>query len=738
VGNARRASARFEDALQRTREAYGPDHRYVAVCLAGMADAYALRGDLEEALDLDREAVEVFATALGPEHTDVVRRRQKMGIVLRRLGRYAEAASIQEAGLAAFLASYGPKSAYVLRTRHELGRLHLEEGQWDAALDQLRQARRICQAAFPPMHPLRAEVLADLAAAFAAAGQADSSLAVALEAEAIARQHLAAVSLSLAQTEVLHFSSQRPSARNVLLDLARAGVQPEFCWQALSRSRALVLDTVGRRQRILHLSADPAVQEQAAAFARASRRYAHLLLSRSEDPARHTEILERARLEMEAAERAWVSAGGEGLRDPEVPIADLQELRRALPPRGALVSCFRGGAEDRYVVFILREEADDVAVVDLGPGPRVDASVESWLDQARRGLLDGSEADYRAAGKDLAAKVWTPLVSRLEKSGRVFVVPDGQLHRISLDTLPTDDDGYLIEGPWAFHYLTREADLLPPADPSPPTGVLVAVGGPDYDHSPSFDEDSAALRGAGIPCPDVADLHFAPLPETGAEVDTVAALWCGRDAAHRAVRLTGSDADEAAVKRLMVDAEVLHLATHGFVLGDACLRVEGTRGLGGLGFADEAEATPPASPLQLAGLALAGANRRDRSRGGEEDGILTAEEIAALDLTRLRWAVLSACDTGGGAIHNGEGVLGLRRAFQVAGVRTLIMSLWPVRDRVAREWMIELYRARIGSDATAVDAVRAAGLRLLQENRRRGHGGHPALWGAFVACGDWR
>ena len=85
------------------------------------------------------------------------------------------------------------------------------------------------------------------------------------------------------------------------------------------------------------------------------------------------------------------------------------------------------------------------------------------------------------------------------------------------------------------------------------------------------------------------------------------------------------------------------------------------------------------NPLLLSGLALAGANRRATSGDGE-DGILTAEEVGALDLGGVEWAVLSACDTGLGEIRAGEGVFGLRRAFQVAGVRTVIMSLWSVQD----------------------------------------------------------
>ena len=74
--------------------------------------------------------------------------------------------------------------------------------------------------------------------------------------------------------------------------------------------------------------------------------------------------------------------------------------------------------------------------------------------------------------------------------------------------------------------------------------------------------------------------------------------------------------------------------------------------------------------------------------------MLTAEEVAALDLSGVEWAVLSGCDTGVGEVRAGEGVFGLRRAFQVAGVQTVIMSLWPVEDQATRQWMTTLYDSR--------------------------------------------
>ncbi len=126
------------------------------------------------------------------------------------------------------------------------------------------------------------------------------------------------------------------------------------------------------------------------------------------------------------------------------------------------------------------------------------------------------------------------------------------------------------------------------------------------------------------------------------------------------------------------------------------------------------------NPLLLSGLALAGANRRQTAAPDEDDGILTAEEVASLDLGGVEWAVLSACNTGLGQIKTGEGVFGLRRAFQVAGARTVIMSLWSVEDEATRLWMRALYQGRFQKRLTTADAMHEASIAVLQEQKGKG------------------
>jgi CHAT domain-containing protein len=227
------------------------------------------------------------------------------------------------------------------------------------------------------------------------------------------------------------------------------------------------------------------------------------------------------------------------------------------------------------------------------------------------------------------------------------------------------------------------------------------------------------------------------------EVSKLKALWSARDTNSKdsnsqVLVLTGRDADEAAFKSLAPGRRVLHLATHSFFMDDRCDSL----------LADARPEPSPSAPMSsfsrespylLTGLALSGANHRapDPECPDCEDGILTGEEIVSLDLSSVDWVVLSACETGVGKIASGEGVMGLRRAFEVAGAGTVITSLWRIEDRSTEEWMQRLYEARLRGTTTA-EAVRDASLKTLLARRSQGKSPHPFYWGAFVAAGDWK
>jgi CHAT domain-containing protein len=167
---------------------------------------------------------------------------------------------------------------------------------------------------------------------------------------------------------------------------------------------------------------------------------------------------------------------------------------------------------------------------------------------------------------------------------------------------------------------------------------------------------------------------------------------------------------------------IIHLATHGFFLPDPEKKKQE-------GFAaDERNAfTLADDPLLRSGIVLSGANRVWSGKQpieGREDGIVTAYEIAQMDLSKTDLVVLSACETALGDIKGNEGVFGLQRAFKLAGVKNMLLSLWKVPDAETAELMKDFYTYYL-QDKTAREAFSSA-----QKDMRKKY--KPYYWAAFV------
>ena len=264
------------------------------------------------------------------------------------------------------------------------------------------------------------------------------------------------------------------------------------------------------------------------------------------------------------------------------------------------------------------------------------------------------------------------------------------------------------------------------------------LGDPDYD----------LKRGAGVESQDEGsqegprsnDLRvgkWSPLPGTRKEAEAVVKAL---DGARVRLRL-GADAREDSVKAANAP-RVLHLATHGFFLEDQEWQDEGASHAARGFSAPETSLIPRPlpvgieNPLLRSGLVFAGANQMSRALPeGEDDGIFTALEATGLNLQGTDLVVLSACETGVGETRRGEGVFGLRRAFQLAGARTVVMSLWSVPDEETATLMGDFYE-RMASGEGKSRALQDAMLAQMRSRREEHGAAHPFYWGAFVSVGE--
>jgi CHAT domain-containing protein/Tfp pilus assembly protein PilF len=731
--------ALYERAAEIWESQLGPDAPLVGAVLGNLAGMYIARDDLAKARELFERAVAI---------------EKKSGSADR---------------------AWSPSDAY--------GNFLWGTGEFEKALPVLEQALETKIRTLGPEHPATAWGMLAVARVAVILNDRSRAFDLALRAEEIGRENLRLNARRLSERQALSYGSRRSRGLGLalfLMDDETSAESRNRAWDALVRSRAVVLDEMALRHGVVAESDDPEVRQLADRLEQAATELANLLVRGPGDgsPELHRALITQAQRNKEAAEEALAAKSGSFAQEIDARKRGLEEVRRVLPDGVALVAFAKTGGL-RYRAFIATDRNDAPVTVSLGPTQEIDALVSKWHEEAAVGAWASDRSDgeaeeaYREAGEALRKKIWDPWASELGGAEQILVVPDGPLHLVNFAALPIDEGRYLIEAAPTVHYLSAERDVTAPREVK--SEGMLALGSPSFGASELFAAlspeqgvpaeetqqgfliaSARTFRGASSSCADFRSLRFQELPETEAEIEQVVSLWKSRGgsaeteepASAGSVRpLTGAAASETAFKRLAPGHRVLHVATHGFFLGKRCTSaLESGRGIGGLTDAGEAEApsgaAPPQAqgenPLRLSGLVMAGANHREHAGPDEDDGILTAEEIASLDLSGVEWAVLSACDTGVGDIKTGEGVLGLRRAFQIAGVNTLIMSLWSVDDESTREWMTALYDARLKRGLSTAESVRHASSKVLDARRKAGQSTHPFHWAAFVAAGDWR
>lgn len=195
---------------------------------------------------------------------------------------------------------------------------------------------------------------------------------------------------------------------------------------------------------------------------------------------------------------------------------------------------------------------------------------------------------------------------------------------------------------------------------------------------------------------------------------------------------SGIEANEESFKALSgKDINTIHIATHGFFLTDK-------KDIKKNAFLNPtmSETIGRVDPMLRSGLLFAGANRAwtgKRNIEGIDDGILTAKEITALDLSKVKLIVLSACQTGLGDVEANEGVYGLQRAFKLAGVETIIMSLWEVDDRATSLLMRTFYENYLNEkdkDVAFRNAINT--VRNYKDDNGDTPFASPYYWAAFI------
>jgi CHAT domain-containing protein len=697
----------------------------VAVSLEGL-------GRSAEARTLKEKVLEVALRTLGEDDLQLLRARSNLATSLYLCGEIERARELYEQGLAAVQGTLPATHPDLNILRSGLAVALADLGELERACALSEEALRGLGGSLPDhdasLQTARAGLLRTLAKVMAS--EEPSSAAATASRARLAELHGAwcRAQVRAAGEAVLTGSSREAEERcarltadlDLVLSLATLeeleAPQPALLREAFRVSETTRCAALGAAALRRAGQGSERAGDLRAALRRAEEELAMLAQAGASSATFQAALVQRDSAERELARLA------QELGAP-VPEITVESLAARLGARDALVVYRRYGrmllaepfagaparaTEFRFVdslgAFVLRADAR-LAFVDLGPSAAIEASVHGWRTALQvggelRGIagaapipepLDGTEAGAR-----LRALVLDPLLAALEGVERFVIVADDVLHLVPFDALPAREvHGSAAALPELLGERLRietratSAELVGPRPPATDSSALVALGGIAYD------EGSAGIAAAPVLRGGVWADGFAALPGTEVEVRGVAAHHRAAFGAEaEAAVLVGPEATRAALLGAAPRARWLHVATHGWFAPESIPAWSDARALdpasGLVRRTSGAEELRGMSPMLLCGLALAGANRS--AADGHSPGLLTAEELAALDLTGCELAVLSACDTSLGERRAGQGVASLQRAFQMAGARSVVTSLWKVPDQATQELMLAFYR----------------------------------------------
>lgn len=327
--------------------------------------------------------------------------------------------------------------------------------------------------------------------------------------------------------------------------------------------------------------------------------------------------------------------------------------------------------------------------------------------------------------------VWAVLsvFNEIKNAHTIYFAPTARLYTLPIESL-VDSCGVRASERWSLVRLTSTRELLKPHEDSRLLSAAL-FGGLEYSleadeliaESRTVRAERSGTRATGLEC-----LRYgvSDLTNTGEEVDDISTLMdkCGINAEV----FKGSKGTEEALRSLSDSkTDVLHIATHGFYWESE--QADSQEGQSFLNGHQSANTSSLDYAMLRTGLLFSGANV---ALSGEslprdvEDGILTAQELSTINLSRVKLVVLSACDTGLGEV-NSEGVFGLQRGFKLAGAKSLLMSLWKVDDEATRALMTEFYRHLLDGKS------KIESLRLAQEYVKSQAGWQsPEYWAGFI------
>jgi CHAT domain-containing protein len=723
ISLAQRALTIYEQML-------GQEHFKVANSLDTLADLYLSQKNYSQAEPLYQRALSIREKRLKQLPLGVVSSLNTLAGLYKEQGKYSAAEPLLQRSLYIYAKVLGQDdSPELVPSLGNLARIYHAQGKYTQA-ERLYQRTLAIGEKLGRSHPFVVGSLNNLSLLYLNQGNIPRAVKFLERANNIEEQKLAVLLTDGSESQKRAYITNLVGATEatVSLHVQEAPTSPQAARLALTtilRRKSRVLDALTNSLQALRVRSNPEdralLDELALVRSELAAKTFTGAGSNSPDHFRRITILTEQEQKLESA----ISRRSAEFRSQNQPIT-IESVQKLIPSDAALVEFvlykpykfeairqgdrfYRSGTP-RYVAYILFNQGEP-KWVELGDAETINEAVSEFRRTIR--IKSGSQRSFIKAARHLDTKLMQPIRKQLGNQHHILLSPDSQLNLIPFAALIDEKNQYLIKN-YQITYVSSGQDLIRLQADLPSKQNPVIIANLQFDKPGNSPTVRVASNTRGIDnqnSTDLASLKYGSIEGTATEAKVISTIL------PNVKLLTGSEATENAIKQLNAP-NILHIATHGFFLLDAPPSNEG-----------KAPDTNFNNPLLRSGLALSGFNLR---KSGNEDGVLTALEVAGLNLAGTKLVVLSACETGLGDIANGEGVYGLRRALAIAGAESQLITLWLVDDEATKDLMINYY-GRLQKNVGRSRALRQTQLEMLKNPQYQ----RPYYWAAFIPSGNW-
>jgi len=738
MGIYTKAELFFKETLSIRKKTLGEENKFYASCLNNLANLYMKMRDDSLAEPLFLRSIEIYKKIKADSHPDYAATINNLSILYKLQGRYDKAEKLLTEAMNIDKKTLGDTHPKYAMDMNNLGNLYEHMGNYSKAEIMFTDALSIRIKALGENHSFTAESQISLGRLYERMGQyaraepyflrnsnivirnIKSAFTVMSEKEKEAFMENA-VSLSNSEnTFLFHYSN----ASSVILN-EFANNQLLFKGLILDDSKRILASIIGNR--------DTSVSELYNNWQKQrkllSKQYALPIQNRMENLSAVESRCEDLEKDLNRRSAGFRNINGtfevkgsqvlEKLSDNEAAIEFIKfNVSGNNETDSTIYAAYVFTSANSFPAFVpLFEERQLQKILDSAG-----ATSTAMVDKLYRGVEIKSNAGT-GLGKDLYRLVWSPLEPHLKGITRVSFSPAGKLYGISFHSMIIDSTRLLMDNYELHQHASIRQLALNNNEKAARPKNIVLFGDADF----SMDSlqlisnkknqiDADAINSVQIP--DSRGNYSSTWPRligTGKEVNSIQRLFSVNKITPRS--FTRSSASEGNLKLLSGHSpQILHIATHGFFLP-----VRSNNSVSGNALMSARD------PLLRSGLILSGGNYAWSGKTpieGIEDGIVTAYEISQLDLSNTELVVLSACETALGDIKGTEGVFGLQRAFKMAGVKKMIVSLWQVPDKETAELMKTFYSYWL--KGKTIDQAFAQ----TQSDMRKKYS--PYYWAAFV------